>query len=316
MPTPEESIEVRAKTVENAIREGLHRLGLTREQVEVEILSEGSRGILGFGAEDARVRLTPRQPAVSTPPARPPRPEPPVEPKPAPPPRQAPVEAPREIKPARSEARPPAPTEAPARSETRPPAPTEAPAAPERPARPARTPAPAVEKSAAAKASDDDQAPLDAAVEILSNMLNLMGIDASVKAHVAAPDPGSRSDEPTLILDIVGNDLGILIGRRGETLSALQYLTRLMVNHRLHRWVNVVVDVEEYKNRRERTLQQLALRAAERVIATGRTLALEPMPARERRIIHMALRSHPDVHTESVGEGESRKVTIMLNSPR
>ena len=159
-----------------------------------------------------------------------------------------------------------------------------------------------------------DSVRVDTAAEILGNLLNLMGINATVRGHAASPDAGSRDDEPTLILDLVGNDLGILIGRRGETLNALQYLTRLMLNHRLHRWSNVVVDVEEYKNRRERALQQLATRTAERVAATGRTLALEPMPARERRIIHMALRDHPEVHTESVGEGESRKVTIIPNT--
>ena len=98
---------------------------------------------------------------------------------------------------------------------------------------------------------------------------------------------------------------------KSETLTALQYVTRLMVNHKLERWVNVVVDVEEYKNRRERTLQQLAMRTAERVAATGRTLALEPMPARERRIIHLTLRDHPEVTTQSVGEDEHRKVTIV-----
>ncbi len=312
MATPQESIEVRAKTVEAALREGLRRLNLTREQVDVEVLSEGSRGILGFGAEDARIRLTPRVTSVS--PQTPPRPvrvEPAPEARPvSPPPRPARVEP-------AVEARPVNPPPRPIKSE-----PTTEPARPAAPAAPVQEPAaavsepsaPAPAKPKAEKVAVSDSVLVDTAAEILGNLLNLMGINATVRGHAASPDAGSRDDEPTLILDIVGNDLGILIGRRGETLNALQYLTRLMLNHRLHRWSNVVVDVEEYKNRRERALQQLATRTAERVAATGRTLALEPMPARERRIIHMALRDHPEVHTESVGEGESRKVTIIPNT--
>lgn len=311
MATPQESIEVRAKTVEAALREGLRRLNLTREQVDVEVLSEGSRGILGFGAEDARIRLTPRVTSVS--PQTPPRPvrvEPAPEARPvSPPPRPARVEP-------AVEARPVNPPPRPIKSE--PPAEP----APATATTPVQEPAAAVSEPSAAppakpkaeKVAVSDSVLVDTAAEILGNLLNLMGINATVRGHAASPDAGSRDDEPTLILDIVGNDLGILIGRRGETLNALQYLTRLMLNHRLHRWSNVVVDVEEYKNRRERALQQLATRTAERVAATGRTLALEPMPARERRIIHMALRDHPEVHTESVGEGESRKVTIIPNT--
>jgi spoIIIJ-associated protein len=102
-----------------------------------------------------------------------------------------------------------------------------------------------------------------------------------------------------------------LIGRRGETLNNLQYLVRLMVNQRLHRWKNIVVDVEGYRRRRMEHLAQLALRSAQQVAQTGRALALEPMPASERRIIHLTLRDHPDVITESSGEGERRKVQIL-----
>jgi spoIIIJ-associated protein len=160
----------------------------------------------------------------------------------------------------------------------------------------------------AAEGTDD---PIAVASAMLSELLRLMGVQATVRGHYASDGLRDKNEEPALVLDIVGNDLGILIGRRGETLTALQYVTRLMVNHKLERWVNVIVDVEEYKNRRERTLQQLAVRTAERVAATGRTLALEPMPARERRIIHLTLRDHPEVTTQSVGEGEHRKVTIV-----
>ncbi len=114
-----------------------------------------------------------------------------------------------------------------------------------------------------------------------------------------------------LVLNIEGEDLGILIGRRAETLAALQYLVRLMVNHRVHHWVNLVVDVEGYKARREEQLVRLAERMAERAASTGRAVALEAMPPRERRIVHITLRNHPQVTTQSVGEGEQRKVTII-----
>lgn len=149
-----------------------------------------------------------------------------------------------------------------------------------------------------------------AAVELLQGMLDRMDVAATVHVveHRGVVEPGQ--DAP-LMLNIEGEDLGVLIGRRGETLDAIQYLTRLMVNHRLHTWSNVVVDVEGYRARREEQLRKLAERMAERVEQTGRAVALEAMPARERRIIHLTLRSHPTVTTQSVGEGESRKVTII-----
>jgi spoIIIJ-associated protein len=116
---------------------------------------------------------------------------------------------------------------------------------------------------------------------------------------------------PPIVLNITGEDLGILIGRRGDTLRALQYLVRLMVSHRLKHWTNLVVDVESYVVRRRRTLESLAQRMADQAVRSGRTQALEPMPAYERRIIHVTLRKNPDVTTQSVGEGERRKVTII-----
>ena len=297
MSNQPESIEVRAKNVNAAIEEGLRRLDLPREQVDVEVITPGSRGVLGFGAEDARVRLTPR-PIVKPPPApKPVRTEPPP-----------PVAKP--AAPAASTAKPIAPAAstpkpaAPAASAAKPAAATTPPTA-----APRSAPPPAVEPKPAAAEEAEDAVGLASAM--LSELLRLMGVQATVRGHYATDGMRDKTEEPALVLDIVGNDLGILIGRRGETLTALQYVTRLMVNHKLGRWVNVIVDVEEYKNRRERTLQQLAVRTAERVAATGRTLALEPMPARERRIIHLTLSDHPEVTTLSVGEGEYRKVTVV-----
>ena len=112
------------------------------------------------------------------------------------------------------------------------------------------------------------------------------------------------------VIDIEGDDSGLLIGRRGETLRALQFLVNLMVNRDSTDKVRVLIDVEEYRARREGTLHEMALRVASRVAATGRSVSLEPMPAGERRVIHMALADHPQVTTESSGFGNTRKVTI------
>jgi spoIIIJ-associated protein len=120
------------------------------------------------------------------------------------------------------------------------------------------------------------------------------------------------NNPPPILLDIQGEDLGVLIGRRGETLGALQYLVRLMVNRQTRRWVNIVVDVEGYKERRERQLKALAERMAERVVASQKSVVLEAMPPYERRIIHLTLRDHPTVTTHSIGEGDSRKVMLVL----
>jgi spoIIIJ-associated protein len=148
------------------------------------------------------------------------------------------------------------------------------------------------------------------AADLLQGLLDRMDVRATVQV-VEYRGVLDADQEAPLVLNIAGEDLGILIGRRAETLAALQYLTRLMVNHRSHRWVNLVVDVEGYKARHEEQLVRLAERMAERVVSTGRAVALEAMPARERRIVHITLRNHPQVTTQSVGEGEQRKVTIV-----
>jgi spoIIIJ-associated protein len=146
--------------------------------------------------------------------------------------------------------------------------------------------------------------------EVLGEVLALMGIHARVE--IVEGDELAEEGEPAPpVLNITGGDLGILIGRRGETLRSLQYLLRLMVSHRLKHWTNLVVDVENYRVRRQQALKSLAYRVAERVVQTGRSQALEPMPAYERRMVHIALRNHPQVKTQSVGEGERRKVTII-----
>jgi spoIIIJ-associated protein len=138
-----------------------------------------------------------------------------------------------------------------------------------------------------------------------------MGLEATVETRTGYDLIEEESETPPLVLNIQGEDLGILIGRRGETLRALQYLVRLMVSHQIKRWSNLVVDVEDYRVRRRQTLRSLAQRMAERVAYSGQAHALEPMPAYERRIVHICLRDHPHVRTQSVGEGERRKVTLI-----
>jgi spoIIIJ-associated protein len=133
-----------------------------------------------------------------------------------------------------------------------------------------------------------------------------MGVEATVTVPRL-----SRDESQPIFLDVTGDNLGILIGRQGETLRDLQYITRLIVSRRLHRWANVVVDVEGYKRRRQRTLTELAERMAQNVVTEGRPMTLEPMPPHERRIVHMALRDHQAVRTESTGEGNRRKVVIL-----
>ncbi len=139
-----------------------------------------------------------------------------------------------------------------------------------------------------------------AAMEVLEALLTIMGISASV----------AQVDTDPITLNIRGDDLGILIGRRGQTLASLQYIVRLIVAHRSEEWLPIVIDVEEYKQRRYRALQALAYRMAERVREKKIPFTLEPMPAYERRIIHLTLADHPDVTTQSVGLDEARKVVI------
>ena len=239
----ERSVEASGKDVEEAIAQGLAELGKPRDEVEIEILSEGSRGLFGLGAEEARVRISVIRPQVV---------EKFVEE----------IEVEEEEKKVKELAAPP------------------------------------LEK-------DFQQI----AKGTLKELLAKMGIRAQVVIRQKVDVEGREL--PPVVLDIVGDDLGILIGRRGETLAALQYMTRLIVSRRTRRWYPLVVDVEQYKVRRERSLRRLAQRMAERVSFSRQPVALEAMPAYERRIVHLTLRDHPTVATKSVGEGDQRKVTII-----
>ena len=212
------------QTSREAIAKGLAELGKAKDEVEIEVLDPGSRGLLGIGAKEALVRLSLVEPQEEAPPF--------------------------------------------------------------------------------------EESVEQIARETLHELLIKMKVGASVTIRPEEEMPQDE-DAPPFILDISGDDLGVLIGRRGQTLQSLQYITRLIVSQEVQHWVNLVVDVDGYKVRRSKTLKTLATKIAERVARTKQPVALEPMPPNERRAVHIALRDHPAVTTQSVGKGDRRKVTII-----
>jgi spoIIIJ-associated protein len=249
------TIEVNAKTVDEAIELGLVQLGLAREQVDIEIISEGKRGVFGLGSEEAHVRLRPKEQSAGE------------------------YSNIADVSLSDESVFP---------EET----------------------SPVTDFSLQAEASSQQQSVEEVAVNYLTGLLERMGIRARVTTRMA-PELVESDEEPPLVLDVKGKDLGILIGRRSETLQVLQYMVRLMVSKHFNRWQPVVVDVESYRVRRRHSLSKMAQKMAERAVATGRRVVLEAMPAHERRLIHLALRNHPKVFTKSVGSEDNRKVTIV-----
>jgi spoIIIJ-associated protein len=163
----------------------------------------------------------------------------------------------------------------------------------------------------AADVVDDSDLEEDATVgrEVLTELLDKLDMPCEI---VIRRSESTRAGEiAPWLLDIQGPSMSLLIGRRGETLTSLQYITRLITSRRLQRRANIVVDAGGYKLRRSQRLRQLALRMADQAVEHGRAVSLEPMPPNERRIIHLALRNHPHVITQSMGEGAARKVTIV-----
>jgi spoIIIJ-associated protein len=297
--------EFTGKTVDEAVAEGLSQLKVSRSDVAVEVLSKGSRGIFGIGSEPARVRITveparkPDRPTEAT--------QPGAEPGPLREPGFADVEEAEPVFEAETDEEEVVEAFEAVEAETE--------KAAEKAAQQAskevkRYPQPETASEAQdteTEVSDDEVATM--AAEMLGEIVRLMGFEAAIVTSWQESDDGEGS--PYLLLDIEGQDLGALIGRRGETLASLQYIVRLMVNQQIKQWRNIVVDVEKYKERRVTQLNQLALRMADQVIDSGRAVALEPMPPNERRIVHLALRDHPQVYTQSSGEGERRKVHIV-----
>ncbi len=279
-----ESYDYKAKTVEEAVEEGMRQLGISRDEIKIEVVDEGSRGILGIGASDAHVRLTRRVENVSSE-AQPQDGDEVSE--------GSEVVAETVLKETADSSSYGAPGEV---SELVPDDSAEQ--------SPEKTP-----PLSDAEEDDDDSELEDLAFDLLSQMLVHLGIEAEIE--VSWQDNPEDSDR-ALRLNVVGEDLGVLIGRNGETLASMQYLIRLMVNQELHRWKNIVVDIDGYKQRRAEQLSQLAHRLAEQVVASGRPASLEPMPASERRLVHIALRNHEHVYTSSTGEDTRRKVQILL----
>jgi spoIIIJ-associated protein len=272
MPENEMEFKSRGANVEAAIESGLSHLGVPREDVEIDILDEGSRGILGIGSRDAVVLLRVRR-------------------------REVDADIPASIV-----EEPPVPVE-PMTEYPLPPSPIGATEEP---------PAHLAEAEVVAPAPEDEDWETEAqvAVEVIGDLLGKMGIGRqSVTWRLSSED--DLSGQRVIIVDVAsGDDLGLLIGSRGETLDALQYLARLIVGNRLQKRASFQIDVDGYRDRRAAALARLAERMAGKAIKSARPVTLEPMPASERRVIHMALRESAHVYTESTGTGDQRRVRI------
>jgi len=240
----DDEVEFIGKTVEDAIGEAERALGTSRDQLTVEIISQGSRGVFGIGAESARIRARPNSPDKS-------------------------VASPSQ------------------------PAAVSAPDSEEIEASPAQAPT--------AVAPSQNGAIAEEAQQVLENLLRSMSVNAEVSI---------RETEDPIMLAINGRNLGILIGRRGDNLAALQFMVNLILSKNRRQWPRVVIDVENYRARREESLRTLADRIAYRVRQQGRPFTLEAMPASDRRIIHLALRESDDLETYSIGEGPARRVVV------
>ena len=364
--------EFTGKSVEEALRHAREEFAVGLDELDFEILTPGSRGVLGMGAEPARIVAAPRsalggaapkrEAAAATPlptpvdrgprrddraprrDDRPPRTDdrgPRHDDRPAPSYASAPggaarVDAPRtdahadapRAEAPRADA---APADAPRRDDrperTRDRGPRRDDRGPRRDDRPPRRSderpgASALSSSEAdevqsarslvrereeLQAAEASPAALDAGKRLLEQLMQHMGFSVAVNIETGE----------TNRLNVVGADdeeheaLGALIGRKGERLSALQHIVNLMLSREMGEWTRVLVDVEGYRGRRELQLREIADRAAARVIETGKMLQLEPMPALERRWVHLALRDHPAVGTQSIGEEPNRRVVVV-----
>ena len=333
--------EFSGKTVEEALKAARDEFGAELNDLDFEILTPGSRGVLGMGAEPARIVAAPRSALGGAAPKRDAAASQPLPPPPARDfgdrergprrddrPREYGDRGPRRDERGRGPRRDDRPAfgdrdRGPRRDDR--PREDHAPRREERAPRGARRGASDVSASEAAQvaaargslaseradleASEASPEALDAGKRILETLMGHLGFDATVE--VAAGE--------TSRLNVVaqGDDrdsLGALIGRKGERLSALQHLVNLMLSKEMGSWTRVLVDVEDYRGRRERQLRELADRAAARVMETGKMLQLEPMPALERRWIHLTLRDHAGVATQSIGEEPNRRVVLVPRS--
>ncbi len=329
--------EFTGKTVEEALRLAREAFGAELNDLDFEILTPGSRGVLGMGAEPARIVAAPRAALGGAAPKREAAAAVPLAPAPARDDRGArPDDRPGDARPPRpddrprdaggprreerpSGDRPPRRDDRPPRREDRPPRRDDRSRAPSH-AGPADLSASEAAEVAAARgslaaehadleASDASPEALAAGKAILEQLMSHLGFAVQIQVE---------SGETSRLNVVAEGDekeaLGALIGRKGERLSALQHLVNLMLSKEMGAWTRVLVDVEDYRGRRERQLRELAERAAARVVETGKMLQLEPMSALERRWIHMSLRDHPAVATQSIGEEPNRRVVLVPRS--
>jgi spoIIIJ-associated protein len=340
--------EFTGKNVEEAIRAAMAEFSSDLSELDIEILAQGNRGVLGVGAEEARILAAPKSEVAAAETVRAePEPEPrheqtaeiPAEETPEPvayagtdamaetPTEQAeateatrPIESPVETEPwsAADESRDAAPS-GPARTRggrgrggrgrngrerdgaAREPRADRPPREP-RGDRPQREPTPFVSGKPLEELSDEERSTLDTAKTVLEEMLSLMGLSGTVEV---------ASGGDTARLNVKGDDLAALIGRRGEKLASLQHIVNLIVGRREGQHHRIAIDVENYRGRREEQLRDVADRAAKRVLQTGKIIQLEAMPAVERRIVHMALLENPKIRTQSVGVEPNRRIVVL-----
>ncbi|HET6820550.1 MAG TPA: RNA-binding cell elongation regulator Jag/EloR [Candidatus Limnocylindria bacterium] len=318
--------EFTGKNVEEAIRTAMREFESDLSDLDIEILSQGSRGILGVGGEDARILAAPKSAVAAADTIR--MPEPPVMDAsdgeadgdggaPAafpigtdedPGDQVADLERADLNRRSRGPSRPRGgrgrgdresgrePRRE--RTSTRPPREPR----PDRGDRPPREPAPFIPAKPLEELSDVERSAIEGGRDVLTEMLRLMGVEATVEIAM-----GTETSK----LNVKGSDLGVLIGRRGEKLASLQHLVNLIVAKREGQWHRISVDVENYRGRREEQLRDVADRAAKRVVQSGKIIQLEPMPAIERRIVHMALVENPRVRTQSVGVEPNRRIVVL-----
>jgi spoIIIJ-associated protein len=333
--------EFTGKNVEEAIRAAMAEFSSDLGDLDIEILAQGSRGVLGVGAEEARILAAPKSAVAAAESVR-------VETFPPPPAGDVPESLPATEADAPSEPRfesiPIAEEAGPVDLERaaadaddqvaeleradaarrtrgsrgrggrgrngrerdrehvgREPRPERAPREP-RADRPGREPAPFVSGKPVEELSDTERSTLETAQNVLTEMLKLMELNASVEI---------ASGGETARLNVRGDDLGALIGRRGEKLASLQHIVNLIVGRREGQHHRIAIDVENYRGRREEQLRDVADRAAKRVIQTGKIIQLEAMPAIERRVVHMALLENPRIRTQSVGVEPNRRIVVL-----
>jgi spoIIIJ-associated protein len=317
--------EFTGKNVEEAIRTAMKEFSADLGDLDIEILSQGSRGILGVGGEEARILAAPKSAVAAAETIRAQPTEEPVSEPAAAPDTPAPAEAPATDEVATPEAdavddqvadlaRADARRSRGGRSRggrgrngrerehaIREPV-AERVAREPRPDRPQREPAPFVPGKPDEELSDEERSTLDTARTVLTEMIGLMGLNATVEV--------ARGGD-TARLNVKGDDLGALIGRRGEKLASLQHIVNLIVGRREGQHHRIAIDVENYRGRREEQLRDVADRAAKRVIQSGKIIQLEAMPAIERRVVHMALLENPKVRTQSVGVEPNRRIVVL-----